>query len=72
MPHSEFWDLEGDCLTEYTVSTGGMTAVQRKTKEKLYKIKELYLLHCSVFILLNFNPSSQVGPLRFDWFQECP
>lgn len=66
MPHSEFWDLEGDCLTEYTVSTGGMTAAQTKTKEKLYKIKELYLLHCSMFILLNFNPSLQVGPLRFD------
>lgn len=63
---------EGNCFTGYTVTTGGMTAAQRKTKENLYGTKKPYLLHCLVFILLNFNPSSQTGQLRFDWFGECP
>lgn len=51
MPHSEFWDLEGDCLTEYTVSTGGMTAAQTKTREVIQNKGAILVALLSVYFV---------------------
>ena len=53
-------------------ATGSLTAAQRKTKGKLHEIQELYSLRCLLCVFFYFNLSSQLGLLRYVWFQQRP